>query len=199
MVYNSPMPLEDYARKRNFSATPEPQGKVEDRKSRRLIYVIQKHKATHLHYDLRLEMGGVLKSWAVPKGPSYNPADKRLAVEVEDHPLDYASFEGVIPEGNYGAGTVIVWDQGAYELADGYDADPLVAWRKGKLHVRFHGKKLLGIWVLVRTRGPNSRDWLLFKKNDGDADPAADITRQRPESVKSGKTVEQVEKSQVAP
>jgi bifunctional non-homologous end joining protein LigD len=192
------MSLKDYARKRDFSATPEPRGKVKKAKPRKLTFVIQKHKATRLHYDLRLEMEGVLRSWAVPKGPSYDPREKRLAVQVEDHPLDYGDFEGTIPEGNYGAGTVIVWDKGTYELTDYEVPEPQTAWEQGKLHILFHGKKLKGVWILVRTRGRTSKDWLLFKKGDETANPDVDITAERPESVKSGKTIEQLEKSKGA-
>src|SRR5438045_2814167 len=118
------MPLNEYDKKRNFAATPEPKGKLKKTKSRAPAFVIQKHKATRLHYDLRLEMEGVLRSWAIPKGPSRDASERRLAVQVEDHPVDYGDFEGTIPKGNYGAGTVIVWDKGRYELTDGYDDDP---------------------------------------------------------------------------
>ncbi|MBI2823023.1 MAG: DNA ligase D [Acidobacteria bacterium] len=189
------MPLKDYARKRDFSSTPEPAAKAGKRRTQRLMFVVQKHKARRLHYDLRLEMEGVLKSWAVPKGPSYNPRDRRLAVQVEDHPLNYGDFEGTIPEGNYGAGTVIVWDKGTYELADGYDTDPLAGWRKGKLHIRLHGKKLQGIWILVRTASSTGKDWLLFKKNDDEANAGGPVTEERPESVASGRSIEEVEQS----
>ncbi|HEY3130041.1 MAG TPA: non-homologous end-joining DNA ligase [Acidobacteriota bacterium] len=192
------MSLKEYAKKRDFSATPEPKGKVKKGKPRKLMFVIQKHKATRLHYDFRLEIEGTLKSWAVPKGPSYNPGEKRLAVQVEDHPIDYGDFEGIIPEGNYGAGTVIVWDKGTYDLTDDYFDDPLEAWRQGKLHILLHGKKLKGTWILVRTKGSTSKDWLLFKKNDDDADPGSDITEEQPESVKSGKTIEDLEKKKGA-
>ncbi len=122
------------------------------------VFVVHEHHAKRLHFDLRLEMAGVLKSWAVPKGPSMNPADKRLAVMVDDHPLDYAGFEGTIPEGNYGAGEVFIWDKGGYDLLGGSIAS-------GKLEVLFRGKKLKGIFVLARMSGKD-KDWLLIKKTD---------------------------------
>src|SRR5262245_20153949 len=146
------MPLNEYDRKRNFAETPEPKGRIKKSKASGQTFVIQKHKATRLHYDLRLEMEGVLRSWAVPKGPSFDPSDRRLAVQVEDHPVDYGDFEGTIPKGNYGAGTVIVWDKGTYELTDDYGTDPVAGWQQGKLHILFHGEKMHGTWVLVRTK-----------------------------------------------
>jgi bifunctional non-homologous end joining protein LigD len=128
------------------------------------MFVVHEHHAKHLHFDLRLEMDGVLRSWAVPKGPSMNPKDKRLAIMVEDHPLDYASFEGVIPEGMYGAGEVIIWDSGEFELRGGDVA-------KGRLEAEFHGRKLKGIFALVRMSG-KEKEWLLIKKADEHADKA---------------------------
>lgn len=152
------MLLRDYERKRDFDVTPEP--KPSRRASaKELLYVIQKHQARNLHYDFRLEWNGVLLSWAVPKGPSLDPSVKRLAMQVEDHPVDYGAFEGVIPEGEYGGGTVMVWDRGTWtpEVPD-IDA----ALRKGDLKFTLHGKKLHGSWVLVRT----PRGWLLIKHRD---------------------------------
>src|SRR5216117_3795499 len=151
------MPLVEYRRKRHFDKTAEPAGKLTTAKSTmakpakpkrasKLSYVIQKHAATRLHYDFRLELDGVLKSWAVPKGPSFDPSEKRLAVEVEDHPLEYAKFEGSIPEGQYGAGEVIVWDRGTWSPV----GDPHDGLRKGKLEFDIDGEKLHGRWVLVR-------------------------------------------------
>src|SRR5499426_3389873 len=141
------MGLEEYKRKRRFSETPEPEGKVEAKNQRR--FVVQKHRATRLHYDFRLEMEGVLKSWAVPKGPSLDPADKRLAMQVEDHPLEYGGFEGTIPKGEYGGGTVMVWDRGSWEPV----GDPHKGYREGNLKFALNGEKLHGGWALVRIRG----------------------------------------------
>src|SRR3979411_662535 len=134
------MPLEEYRRKRKFSKTPEPPGRVGRGSGRNRIFVVQKHDATRLHYDFRLEIGGVLASWAVPKGPSLNPADKRLAIRTEDHPIEYADFEGNIPEGEYGAGTVMVWDKGTYELEPGSSAAKQLA--DGELKFVLHGQRL---------------------------------------------------------
>jgi len=152
--------LSEYKRKRKFNKTPEPGPEKKRTKSGRL-FVVQKHRATQLHYDFRLEAEGVLKSWAVPKGPSLDPTVKRLAMQVEDHPVDYADFEGVIPEGEYGGGTVMVWDIGTYEPENTDDVG--AALRKGELKFSLNGKKLKGSWVLVRTR---ERQWLLLKHRD---------------------------------
>src|SRR5207248_5187488 len=158
-----------------------------------LSYVIQKHAATRLHYDFRLELDGVLKSWAVPKGPSFDPSEKRLAVEVEDHPLEYAKFEGVIPEGEYGGGEVIVWDRGTWTP----DGNPHEGLRKGKLEFELDGEKLRGRWVLVRIAGRQRSakpNWLLIKRHDNAARPLTeyDVTVDRPDSVKSGRTIEEL-------
>src|SRR2546427_4639122 len=134
------MGLEEYKRKRRFNETPEPSGEV--KKSAGNSFVIQKHHATRLHYDFRLEMEGVLRSWAIPKGPSLNPAEKRLAMLTEDHPIDYGEFEGVIPKGNYGAGKVIIWDNGTIDMVN--PQTPEQSWKKGKFHLVLHGKKLKG-------------------------------------------------------
>jgi bifunctional non-homologous end joining protein LigD len=168
-------PLKDYAKKRGFAVTPEPRGKIAARSKR--TFVIQKHRASALHYDFRLEADGVLKSWAVPKGPSLDPAVKRLAMAVEDHPVEYGSFEGVIPEGEYGGGTVMLWDNGTYEA----DVDDVgKALRAGELRFTLDGKKLHGGWVLVRTGG---RKWLLMKRKDAAASKTVDIATEKPRSV----------------
>src|ERR1700719_1581956 len=174
-------PLAEYRRKRRFAETPEPRGKADHKGDK--VFVIQKHAATRLHYDLRLEVGGTLKSWGGPKGPSLNPADKRLAIQVEDHPFEYRKFEGTIPEGNYGAGEVIIWDQGTYE-AEGTagTADQI---ERGELKFRLHGHKLNGSFVLVRLRRSSGKpEWLLIKHKDVDADPMWNI-EEHSESVVS--------------
>src|SRR3954469_4211315 len=163
--------LQRYNEMRDFSITPEPRGKAIPSQRKPLRYFIQRHAATRLHYDFRLELEGVLKSWAVPKGPSLDPADKRLAMQTEDHPLDYGDFEGVIPEKQYGAGEVLLWDKGVWISED---ADPVAALRKGRLHFRLEGKKLQGSWILTRTgnRGGGNEDkpaWLLIKRHDEEA------------------------------
>ena len=170
-------PLKDYVKKRRFDKTPEPRGKIAARSTRR--FVIQKHRASALHYDFRLEADGVLKSWAVPKGPSLDPADKRLAMEVEDHPVEYGTFEGIIPEGEYGGGTVMLWDHGTYEPEE---PDAGRAIRAGELHFTLDGEKLHGGWVLVRTDG---RRWLLMKRKDAAASKTVDVTTDKPRSVVS--------------
>lgn len=157
--------LQEYNRKRDFKVTQEPNGKASDRRKRRLTYVIQEHHASHLHYDFRLEWDGVLKSWAIPKGPSENPKDRRLAVHVEDHPLTYAKFKGTIPKGQYGAGKVYIWDSGTWEPEN----DPDEGLRKGKLEFEVKGKKLQGKWLLVRTSyqaGKGKDNWLLIKRQE---------------------------------
>src|SRR5580700_3167002 len=163
------MKLKDYRKKRDFEVTPEPKGggEMQPSSGKPLTYVIQKHQASHLHYDFRLEWNGVLLSWAVPKGPSLDPSVKRLATPVEDHPLDYAGFEGVIPEGEYGGGTVMLWDRGTW-TPEVEDVD--AALEKGDLKFTLSGKKLRGSWVLVRTKlgygGSSKPQWLLIKHRD---------------------------------
>jgi len=194
------VPLEQYRRKRDFSRTPEPAGAKRPRRrpgkaAAGLTFVVQKHAARRLHYDFRLEMDGVLKSWAVPKGPSLDPHEKRLAVEVEDHPLEYGGFEGVIPPGEYGGGTVLLWDRGTWSSQEG---EPLEAWRKGKLKLELRGEKLRGGWTLVRMTGPragdNRENWLLIKENDDTARPGSDdaLVRELAKSVASGETIEEI-------
>lgn len=191
------MALTLYKKKRSFTATPEPTGGKAGKGA--LRFVIQKHDASRLHYDFRLEMEGVLKSWAVPKGPSLNPEDKRLAMMVEDHPYDYKDFEGIIPEGNYGAGTVIVWDEGTYEPLDpsgdkAKDEKALLkALKAGSLKVNMHGHKLKGEFALVKLKGKEDNAWLLIKHRDKYA-KETDITK-KDKSVVSGKTIAQTEKT----
>ena len=181
------MKLKEYRKKRQFDATPEPPGtsKAEKKRNGLLIYVVQKHMASHLHYDFRLEWRGVLLSWAVPKGPSLDPAVKRLAMQTEDHPIEYANFEGVIPAGQYGAGTVMVWDKGTWQ-PESADVDNSL--QKGEIKFTLHGKKLQGSWVLVRTRGfgknPSRSAWLLIKHRDQYASEK-DVTQEEPRSVAS--------------
>ncbi|HTM22489.1 MAG TPA: DNA polymerase ligase N-terminal domain-containing protein, partial [Kofleriaceae bacterium] len=182
--------LATYRAKRHFDRTPEPSGKGARRSAKGPRYVIQKHAARRLHYDFRLEYEGVLWSWSVPKGPSLSPGDRRLAVRTEDHPIDYADFEGIIPDGEYGGGAVIVWDRGSWEA----DGDPADGMKRGRLTFTLHGDKLRGRWHLVRTR-PDARakeNWLLFKGRDAQADDARDITRDAPQSAVSGRTIEEV-------
>ncbi len=188
------MALEEYRRKRRFDVTPEPSGKVGKRKAKELTFVIQKHAATRLHYDFRLEMEGVLRSWAVPKGPSLDPGEKRLAVHVEDHPLDYGTFEGIIPKGQYGGGTVLLWDQGTWHP----EGDPVADYRKGRLKFRLDGEKLQGSWMLVRMHGDRAgedkENWLLVKEKDETAEPGSGeaVIERNPQSVASGLSLEEI-------
>jgi len=184
--------LKDYQGKRNFNVTSEPQGSTPPpaRSRNGLRFVVQKHQASHLHYDFRLEWGGVLLSWAIPKGPSLDPAVKRLAARVEDHPLEYGDFEGVIPEGEYGGGTVMLWDQGAW-TPDNLDVN--AALHKGELRFSLAGKKLNGSWVLVRTKLGDSRkpQWLLIKHRDRFAS-SRDVEAEQPRSVSSGRLLAEI-------
>lgn len=165
------MSLRQYDKKRNFKSTPEPSGKNIKAEKEALIFVVQRHKASHLHYDFRLELDGVLKSWAVPKGPSLNPEDKRLAMMVEDHPYDYKDFAGIIPEGNYGAGIVEIWDKGTYSALDADDKNSSVkqlraGLKAGSLKFTLKGKKLKGEFALVKIKNDDSNSWLLIKHKD---------------------------------
>jgi bifunctional non-homologous end joining protein LigD len=189
------MALETYRAKRDFRKTPEPRGGKVGRRARNGSFVVQKHAARQLHYDFRLELGGVLLSWAVPKGPSLDPADKRLAMHVEDHPLEYGGFEGVIPEGEYGGGTVMLWDRGVW-IPRG---DPLAGYRHGHLKFTLEGKKLKGNWTLLRTRssqyaGTNGREaWLLVKEKDEFAKPGdGSIVDVESDSVVSGRSLDEI-------
>lgn len=192
------LPLDEYEAKRDFAKTPEPRPNRDDSssqtgepegKKKGLAFVVQKHDATRMHYDVRLEIDGRMASWAVPKGPSFDPAVKRLAVETEDHPMEYNEFEGRIPEGEYGAGDVLVWDRGTYEtIPPGAER---AMREKGHLHVRLFGEKLRGGWHFVKTRGRGdgaaaAKQWLFFKAADADADATRDVVAERPESVVSG-------------
>ncbi len=196
--------LAKYRAKRDFKITPEPSGDAKKsgraRKEQKLEYVIQKHAASHLHYDFRLELDGVLKSWAVTKGPSYYPGDKRLAVQVEDHPLEYGGFEGIIPKGQYGGGTVMLWDRGTWEpVGDAHEG-----LRKGDLKFILHGEKLHGRWVLVRMGGKYANEakpnWLLIKEHDGEehSPDATPITEEEPNSVASGRDMEEIARARDA-
>lgn len=227
--------LAEYHRRRDFTRTTEPAGdgpSAHAETPKHPVFVVQKHAASSLHYDLRLELGGVLKSWAVPKGPSLDPADKRLAVMTEDHPLEYAAFEGTIPEGEYGGGTVMVWDFGWWELdvtrmetsksrgraaairpdegpagpetvqagagqtvaatADGAAVRAGEDLARGDLKFIIHGQKLAGSWALVQMKNRGEKNWLLIKHRDGAARPGSSITGEAPDSVATGRSIEQI-------
>lgn len=191
------MSLSLYKKKRSFTKTPEPEG-GKSNTANQLVFVVQKHDASRLHYDFRLEMEGVLKSWAVPKGPSLDPSVKRLAMMVEDHPFDYRTFEGIIPKGNYGAGTVMVWDEGTYEPLENSsdnkkenEKNLLKQLNAGSLKFVMHGKKLKGEFALVKTHYRGENSWLLIKHNDKYA--ASDDVTEKDKSVVSKRTLEQIE------
>lgn len=193
-------PLTRYRQKRDFRQTPEPAGVVRHGGRHEGLFVVQKHDATRLHYDFRLELDGVLKSWAVTRGPSLDPEEKRLAVEVEDHPLDYGGFEGVIGSG-YGAGTVLLWDRGSWEPLS---EDPAADLAGGRLHLRLHGTRLKGGWhlVLMRGRGREARrNWLLIKDRDEEARPGSGdaLLREATTSVLSGRDLAQIATGAPAP
>jgi bifunctional non-homologous end joining protein LigD len=183
---------------RNFSQTAEPAGAGARKPAAKLAFVIQKHAASRLHFDLRLELDGVMKSWAVPKGPSLDPSARRLAMEVEDHPIEYNTFEGTIPKGQYGGGTVMLWDRGTYTYAGGDDVTPVEGLRrgyeKGDLKFELHGKRLRGSWVLVRMHRdePGKRQWLLIKHRDEHARPKSDVVEENLTSVSTRRTMEQI-------
>src|SRR3954471_14120139 len=185
------MSLREYRRKRDFHRTPEPGPKLA--KAKGWSYVIQKHAASHLHYDFRLELDGVLKSWAVPKGPTYDPTVKRLAVHVEDHPIEYGDFEGIIPKGEYGGGTVMLWDAGSWEPLE----DPHRGYAKGHLRFRLDGEKMQGGWHLVRSRRGQEGEkeqCLLFKDDDELARPEAEgkVVEEQALSIKTGRSIEEI-------
>jgi len=185
------MSLIRYHQKRNFKRTPEPLGKKSKKRTQKLLYLIQKHAASHLHYDLRLELAGTLKSWAVPKGPSLDPSVKRLAVHVEDHPIEYGSFEGIIPQGEYGGGTVMLWDTGEWQCVN---ENPDQAFQKGNLTFILKGKKLKGLWKLIQIKS-DPKNWLLMKLDDKYAqEDQAEITITKPNSVKSRRSIDSIAK-----
>jgi bifunctional non-homologous end joining protein LigD len=189
-------PLAKYQKKRDFTRTAEPKGRSPVKRST-LAFVIQKHAARNLHFDLRLELDGVMKSWAVPKGPSLDPAVKRLAMQVEDHPVEYNSFEGTIPAGEYGGGTVMLWDQGTYTFWE-EDPDPVERLRegyaKGDFKFELRGKRLQGTWVLVRIKrgDPDKPQWLLIKHRDAFAKPGSEIVEEEVTSVATGRTMDEI-------
>ncbi|MBZ5632304.1 MAG: DNA ligase D [Acidobacteriia bacterium] len=183
------MSLKKYSEKRHFDRTPEPAASAHPKSGGPLQYCVQRHHATHLHYDLRLEVGGALKSWAVPKGPTLDPAEKRLAMMVEDHPIEYGSFEGVIPKGNYGAGSVMLWDRGSYELLGDASAEEQLA--RGDFKFRLHGEKITGEFAIVRMKRGKGNEWLLLKKKDAAAQPGWN-TEDHAVSVLTGRTQEEI-------
>ena len=188
--------LKAYNAKRDFTKTAEPEGKAQ-KTGKALRFVIQKHAASHLHFDFRLELDGVMKSWAVPKGPSYDPTVKRLAMQVEDHPIEYNTFEGTIPKGEYGGGTVMIWDRGTYEAESGDGQDGVrEGYSRGDLKIIMHGERMQGSWVLVRTRrDPQGRNqWLLIKHRDRLAMEGADIVAAVQTSVVTGRTMDEIAK-----
>ncbi|HEV8123930.1 MAG TPA: DNA polymerase ligase N-terminal domain-containing protein [Gemmatimonadales bacterium] len=194
--------LAEYERKRDFTKTAEPRGK-KTKSTKQLVFVVQKHAATRLHFDLRLELDGVMKSWAVPKGPSLDPAEKRLAMEVEDHPIEYNAFEGIIPKGQYGGGTVMIWDRGIYTYGND-DMDPVEGLRRGyhggDLKFVMLGERLKGSFVLVRMKGKkvSGREWLLIKHQDDFAKPGSDVVKEYDTSVVSNRTMDKIAKEATA-
>lgn len=192
--------LSSYQSKRSFNKTPEPKGVVKKRtQKKKPIFVIQRHDASHLHYDLRLEIDDVLVSWAVPKGPSTNPRIKRLAIQTEDHPMEYATFEGNIPEGEYGGGSVMVWDRGTYtNIKEDGDEDLIpmkTCLKKGTIEIAFYGTKMHGNYALIRTnRGEGvKKQWLLIKMKDEYADAKDTLLKKYPDSVKTGRSQQEIE------
>ena len=188
--------LADYKRKRDFTRTKEPDDRASFASSGHR-FVVQKHAAGRLHYDFRLELEGVLKSWAVTRGPSLDPAEKRLAVRTEDHPLAYAEFEGIIPEGEYGGGTVMLWDEGEWEPLH----DPHAGLEEGMLHFRLHGQRMTGGWALIRMKprdGEKRENWLLVKERDEEADDSDPLLAKNQKSVRTGRKMEQIAKDKDA-
>ncbi|NGX15347.1 DNA polymerase ligase N-terminal domain-containing protein [Wenzhouxiangella sp. XN24] len=191
------MPADRYQEKRDFRRTPEPRGKGKrDRSDKQPVFVIQQHDASTMHFDFRLEVDGVLRSWAVPKGPSTDPAEKRLAIPTEDHPLEYADFEGVIPAGEYGAGPVLIWDRGSYRNLsekDGERRSMADALHDGHAVVELHGEKLQGGYALQRIGGGEETRWLLVKTDDEHSDARRNPVSTQPESVASGRTLDEID------
>ena len=184
--------LKDYNDKRDFGETPEPEGTLGESNALP-VFVIQKHDARNLHYDLRIESEGVMKSWAIPKGPSIDPKIRRLAVPTEDHPMSYNDFEGVIPEGNYGAGTVILWDRGTFRNTKGEEVSLTKNLDEGHATIELKGEKLKGKFALIRTkRGGKRLQWLFLKMKDDYAEPGSDIISDMPNSVKTGRSLAEV-------
>jgi len=193
-------PLTSYQKKRNFSQTPEPAGKVKKKQSKKLIFVIHKHAARNMHYDVRLEINGVLTSWAIPKGPSTSTRVRHLAIPTEDHPMNYAKFEGVIPKGQYGAGPVMIWDTGTYtniKKSDNKKVSMKECLKRGTIEVELHGKKLNGAYALIRTKAPGKTYWLLLKMRDAYANKAIPATIKE-RSAKSGRTMKEIAKDDVS-
>jgi DNA ligase D-like protein (predicted 3'-phosphoesterase) len=192
--------LQMYRKKRDFRHTPEPKGRSTTKRRKEPIFIIHKHAARQLHYDFRLQVGRTLKSWAVPKGPSLNPKDKRMAAKVEDHPLDYAEFEGVIPKGEYGAGTVVIWDKGTYRNVtkkNGKEVPITKALKNGHLAVELDGEKIEGRYALSRIVKGKKPRWLLVKMKDAKANARRNPVKSENRSAVSGRTMKQIEKEGV--
>lgn len=197
------MKNKEYNEKRDFKKTDEPKGHKDNSSGSEPIFVIQKHDATHLHYDFRIEIDGTLKSWSVPKGPSTDPSEKQMAIPTEDHPLEYANFEGVIPEDNYGGGTVMVWDKGTFKNIkknkDGNSMSLKSSYENGTLEVFLKGEKLQGGYALIRMDSGNMEgNWLLIKMNDDEADARRKPVSTEQKSVKSGRTLTEIEKEETS-
>lgn len=191
--------LKLYHEKRNFKKTSEPRGKVRKRKSKTPLFVIQEHAASHLHFDFRLEIDGVLKSWAIPKGPSLNPSIKRLAVETEDHPMEYATFEGIIPQGEYGGGTVMVWDIGTYDNSKAQHKLSMIdCYNQGRIEIFLHGKKLQGNFALIHTHRQNDKgkQWIFFKIEDEYASKKRNPVKTETKSALTKRTMNQIKKEE---
>lgn len=192
------MSTDDYTSKRDFSKTSEPKGDSQFKKGSKPIFVIQKHDASNLHYDFRLEIGGTLKSWSVPKGPSTDPSEKKMAIPTEDHPIDYAWFEGTIPQGEYGGGTVMIWDRGSIKNLkkddDGNEISLLKSYEMGTVEIELKGEKLQGGYALIKMKSGNMKgNWLLMKMDDEDADARRNPTSTENKSVVSGRTLKEIE------